>query len=234
MRLHRFYVSQPLGEEVVIADVSIVKQWSKVFRYKKGDFVILFNGNGDDVTYNIDNISNTSCSLILKNRTPSYIPSKNITLYLSIIKKDNFELVVQKATEIGVTSIIPILSKHSEKKSLNAERLNKTAIEASEQCGRGDIPTILPIVSLKDALSIELPDEVSYVLQMSGTPVSNIDIQKNIKQNKSIAFFVGPEGGWSEDEEKLFKNKKIESISIGKTTLRAETAAVVGCALLLQ
>jgi 16S rRNA (uracil1498-N3)-methyltransferase len=234
MRLHRFYVSQPLGEEVVIADVSIIKQWSKVFRYKKGDFVILFNGNGEDIAYTIESISSNSCILTLSERVPSHLPHKNITLYLSIIKKDNFELVVQKATEIGVNTIIPILSEHSEKKSLNAERLNKIAVESAEQCGRGDIPTILPIVSLGDTLSIPLPDEASFVLQMSGIPVGDISIQNEIKKSKSIAFFVGPEGGWSKKEEDLFKDKGINCISIGTTTLRAETAAIVGCALFLQ
>lgn len=234
MRLHRFYVSQPLGEDVVINDVSIIKQWTKVFKYKKGNFVILFNGEGSDITYLIDDISSKNCTLILKKISLSYIPNKKITLYLSIIKKNNFELIVQKATELGVTTIIPILSERSEKKNLNEERLQKIAIESAEQCGRGDIPTIMPIISLSQVLEIPSTHDFMCILQMNGIPFSNEVIQNKLKGIKNIGLFVGPEGGWSEDEEKLFKSKNIIPISLGKTVLRAETAGIVATAFMLQ
>ena len=233
MRLHRFYVLQPLGEDVVIDDVSTIKQWAKVFRYKKGDFVILFNGEGNDVTYCIETISSKECNLSRTKLSPSYIPNKKVTLYLSVIKKDNFELVVQKATELGVSTIIPILSERSEKKNLNEERLKTIAIEASEQCGRGDVPTILPIISLTDVLETTLPHEISLLLQIGGKDLKENSIQKLLEESKNIALFVGPEGGWSENEEKLFKEKEIISVSIGDTVLRAETAAIVACAFTL-
>lgn len=232
MRLHRFYVSQPLGEDVVINDVSIIKQWSKVFRYTIGDFVILFNGNGDDVTFSISSLVAKECKLTRIDTVPSYIPSKKITLYLSCIKKDNFELVVQKATELGITTIVPIISERSEKKNLNEGRLIKIAIEASEQCGRGDIPSISTIVSLENALkSIQnTKDTFSFVLQMGGTPIREVSIQEKITSSASGAIFIGPEGGWGTQEESLFTESGITSISLGQNVLRAETAAIVACA----
>ena len=244
MRLHRFYVSQPLGEVVVISarggpasgwnETDKLKQWTKVFRYKKGDFVVLFNGDGADNTYLIDTISSDSCVLIHKELTPSYSAEKKVTLYLSIIKKDNFELVVQKVTELGVTTIVPVLSERSEKKNLNEERLQKIAIESSEQCGRGDIPNILPIISLSDVLESPLPHDLTCVLQMSGASINSELVQNDISSTKSIGIFIGPEGGWSEDEEKLFKSKNITPISLGKNVLRAETAGIVATAYMLQ
>jgi 16S rRNA (uracil1498-N3)-methyltransferase len=230
MRLHRFYVSQPLGEEVVIDDVSILKQWSKVFRYKKGDFVILFNGDGTDVTFSIDTLFVKSATLLRKEITPAYIPPQKITLYLSVIKKDNFELVAQKATELGVSAIIPIITERSEKKSLHGERLQKIIIEASEQCGRGDIPTLLPIVTLHDVFAIERPHTQSFVLQMNGIPFQAI----NIPSLDNVSLFIGPEGGWSPSEEQYFQDNGCEAISLGKTTLRAETAAILACGFALQ
>lgn len=225
MRLHRFYVSQPLGEEVVIDDVSKIKQWAKVFRYTKGDFVILFNGEGIDVTYTIETISSTSSTLLRTKQTTSIVPTRNVTLYLSIIKKDNFELVVQKVTELGVTTIIPILSDRSEKKNLSFERLQTIAIEALEQSGRGDTVTIKPITTLIDAI-IQANQGNSWILQMNGTPV----LQAHLNTNESVSLFIGPEGGWSDNELELFKNKGFKSVSLGNTVLRAETAAIAACA----
>lgn len=234
MRLHRFYISQPLGEEVVIGEVSTIKQWTKVFRYTNGDFVILFNGEGIDATYSIVEMSSKECKLTRTNTIPSYIPNKKVTLYLSIIKKDNFELVVQKATELGVSTIVPILSERSEKKNLNEERLKIISIEASEQCFRGDVPKIMPIVTLPKVLENELPHDISIMLQMGGESFKDTSVQKSINDAKNIALFIGPEGGWSENEEKLFENKGMKSISLCKTVLRAETAAIVACAFTLE
>lgn len=231
MRLHRFYVTQPLGEEVVISDVSLIKQWTQVFRYKKTDQVILFNGDGNDVVFSISSLNKKDCELARMRETPSYIPTKRVTLYLSCIKKDNFELVVQKATELGVTSIVPIISERSEKKNINEERLNKIAIESSEQCGRGDIPVISPIIPLASALDALSQDKnTSFVLQMGGKSIQDKEIQEKIKGGSSINLFVGPEGGWGPQGEELFASREITSISLGETVLRAETAGIVACA----
>jgi 16S rRNA (uracil1498-N3)-methyltransferase len=227
MRLHRFYITQPLGEVVVISEVSLIKQWSKVFRYQIGDFVILFTGDGRDVTYEIQSISNKECSLKKINTALSYIPAKKVTLYLSIIKKDNFELVVQKATELGVSTIVPIISERSEKKNLNIERLHIIATEASEQCGRGNVPIITPIISLKEALEKVPAKSQSFILHMGGSEF--LDTVKS-SGDTGINLFIGPEGGWSDGELDIFKHNEITPVSLGKTVLRAETAAIVGCA----
>lgn len=231
MRLHRFYVVQPLGEDVVINDVSLIKQWTSVFRYTTNDSVILFNGDGNDIVFSITSIDKKECVLTRKEQMPSFIPNKKVTLYLSCIKKDNFELVAQKAAEIGVTSIVPIISERSEKKNLNHERLEKIVIEASEQCGRGDIPVISSIISLKEALDMISKDSSSssIVLQMNGSSWKDFSTQKNKEGTSSVNLFVGPEGGWSATEEALFAQHHVIPVSLGETVLRAETAAILAC-----
>lgn len=231
MRLHRFYVSQPLGEEVVIDDVSTLFQWSKVFRYTQDDAVILFNGDGYDSQYSITEITKKTCSLVRTEQHASYIPSQQITLCLSLIKKDNFELAVQKATELGVTSILPILSSRSEKKNLSMERLHKIIVEASEQCGRGDIPTISDVTPLDTALLSISHQQVPILLMQGGKPL--IVEQVNLRtKNKEIFLFIGPEGGWSDEDLTLFEKYSLEKYSLGKTVLRAETAAICALSLL--
>ncbi len=231
MRLHRFYVEQPLGEEVVIDNVPLIQQWTKVFRYTTDDSVILFNGNGLDTTYTLESVANKQCILRKSMSTASFVPTKNITLYLSLIKKDNFELVVQKATELGVARIVPVISERSEKKNLNESRLLKIAIEAAEQCGRGDIPKLAEIITLDEAISeTEKHDSLSMLLQMGGENISTV-----LSENKNImefSIFIGPEGGWSKyEEEKLTEQLKCK-VSLTRTVLRAETAAIAILSLL--
>jgi 16S rRNA (uracil1498-N3)-methyltransferase len=236
MRLHRFYVSQPLGEVVVTKDVSIIKQWLKVFRYKEGNSVILFNGDGNNVTYELTETSLTSCSLKRTSTSPSFIPSRKSFLFISLIKKDLFELVVEKATECGITDIVPILTDHTEKKNIDTNRLEIISKEASEQSGRGDVVTIHPIHQIKEAFllaSSEVTPDNIYVTTLFGKKMSECVQEKNNTSEKttSIAFFVGPEGGWSPVEETFFETESCTRISLGETTLRAETAGIT-CAIL--
>ena len=229
MRLHRFYVLQPLGEEVVIQDVSLVNQWTKVFRYEVGDFVILFNGDGSDYQYSLDAITKKECALHFVKSSPSYIPSRKITLCLSVIKKDNFELAVQKATELGVTTITPILSSRSEKKNLSIDRLHKIAIESAEQCGRGDIPTITDIISLKKLPQNIIEADELITLSIDGVPLIE---RVTLHNTTDVVIFIGPEGGWSDEDTAYLVEYGAKPHSLGKTMLRAETAAIAACTLL--
>lgn len=232
MRLHRFYVEQSLGEEIVIHKKELIQQWTKVFRYKEKDLVILFDGKGYDVVYALQTLSQKEAVLVMKEKSPSYIPLKKVTLCVSLVKKDTFELILQKATELGVSTIIPILSERSEKKNLRMERLQTIAIESAEQCGRGDIPQILDITTLSEAFSHTQTSSFSFVGDTSeekDTLRSN-NIQKKIAAADTVNIFIGPEGGWTEKERVLFKKHEVMSVSFGNTVLRAETAAIVACA----
>jgi 16S rRNA (uracil1498-N3)-methyltransferase len=155
-----------------------------------------------------------------------------ITLCLSIIKKDNFELAVQKATELGVTTIIPILSSRSEKKNLSFDRLEKIAIESAEQCGRGDVPHIMPIVTLEQALA-KVHDKQLLIMLDLGTKslVNEKQALLDSKNISEITLFIGPEGGWSDEDHELMNNRGVKKYSLGNTVLRAETAAIVAVSL---
>lgn len=234
MRLHRFYVSQPLGEEVVIEDVPTIKQWLKVFRYTLGDSVIMFNGDGNEYIYKLKETSPSRCLLVLTEKKTSLIPQRRSYLYLSIIKKDLFELVCEKATECGITDIVPIITDRTEKKHLHEERLRTIIKEAAEQSGRGDIPTLHESTTLTQALihAQELVTENRvYVATLFGNNLKN-ELHPMRNTTSSLAFFIGPEGGWSATEEKLFESSNVVRLSFGATTLRAETAAIAACVVI--
>ncbi len=229
MRLHRFYISSPLSpKSISISDRELIHQWKKVFRYNVGSQVLVFDGSGEESLCIISHTTSSEATLsVIETKT---LPSihKNIYLCMSVIKKDNFEFVVQKATELGVTHIIPLLADHTEKKKLNEARLKIISIEASEQSGRGDIPTIHPLTTLEALLeSGALPQE-KIAFHLEGSSLKNTPAQSVA----SIALFIGPEGGWSEEEVTLFKKYNISIVSLGSQVLRAETAAVAAVSVL--
>lgn len=232
MRLHRFYVSTPITEKRFdIADRELVHQWRNVFRYNVGSQVILFDGTGSDHVALITSLRNLGATVEIV-ETMSDIPklSKNIWLCMGLIKKDNFELVVQKATELGVSHIVPVFCERSEKKNLNMERLQKIAVEASEQSGRADIPKIHDIINFSELLDADILPNTAIALELLGESLETYNKDKKLKE---LAVFVGSEGGFSPKELEAFAGHNIPSISLGSQVLRAETAAIAVASLLL-
>ncbi|OHA24952.1 MAG: hypothetical protein A3C79_03140 [Candidatus Taylorbacteria bacterium RIFCSPHIGHO2_02_FULL_45_28] len=134
---------------------------------------------------------------------------------------------MEKATELGVTKIIPIMAERSEKKNLNEERLKKIAVEASEQSGRGTVPEIEVIISLEEAVQRLPRGSTSVAFHTEGKP-----LPLPIRGGTSV-LFIGPEGGWSPKEIEMFHANKIPIFTFGKQVLRSETAVVVTLAKIL-
>lgn len=234
MRLHRFFISETpknfaLGTTYDIEDKDLIHQWSRVFRLKGGDELILLDNSGLEFSATIIELRKGSATVkITDQKTSATLPKREVTLYQSLIKKDNFEWVVEKSTELGVSKIVPLISARSEKKNINLERLRVIAKEASEQCGRG----VLPIISEPQSLEIALKgiSGDSIVFDSSGEPFA--EFSKRLTLN-AIRCFIGPEGGFEEKEIELFKKAGAEIVSLGATTLRAETASIIATAILL-
>lgn len=226
MKLHRFFVENKIENIFLkVKDSRILDQWNKVLRYAPQDKIIIFDGSSYDFDCIIEKISREEAVLQIIKKRKGLVLDKKITLYQSIIKKDKMEWVIEKATELGVSKIVPIISEKSEKKDLNLERAQKIAVEASEQCGRSDIPEIGNVLKLKD-LFVEIPEN-GAVFDPSG-----VDLKSSILDTKysELNLFIGPEGGWSSKELEMFKNLSIPIYSLGSFTLRAETATVVALA----
>lgn len=235
MRLHRFYVTEPIGskKEVTVYSDELANQLSRVFRLKTGDRVVLFDGSGFDYECVISDIRKDDKNLVTfhvgKSMPSRFMPARDgreIILCAAVVKKDIFEWIVEKATELGVTKIIPVMAERSEKKNLNAERLNKIAIEASEQSGRGTVPEIAPITDLAQALKLVADSRVpALAFHLEGESLSKH------ASTGPVALFIGPEGGWSPEEVKMFHTNKIRTVSLGAQVLRAETAVVAALSL---
>lgn len=233
MKLHRFFIEQPLGEEIEIKEKSLLHQWNNVLRFKKGESLILFNSsNNIDYIYCLSLLEKGKAVLELvsqKENLSQEETGKSLTLCFSLIKRDNLDLVLEKCTEIGVLKFIPIISDRVEKKNIaswNRERGEKIIKEAIEQSGWGNMPRLNHPIKLEYLLKdLESKGEIDRV----GVLDINTDLSNHSQgETASTYILIGPEGGWTEKERGLFVKYKIKTINLGRNILRAETASIVG------
>jgi 16S rRNA (uracil1498-N3)-methyltransferase len=152
-------------------------------------------------------------------------PRRDVYLLWSLLKKDKNDWVLQKCTEIGVGHFMPVLTSRTEKTGFDVERANKIVIEAAEQCGRSDIPTVHDVQDLRQAIE-SLKDHVPVY-------VCDERSEEAIIHDGPVAVVIGPEGGWDEAEIEWFMAQKLHHVVLGSLTLRAETASVVASSKLL-
>jgi 16S rRNA (uracil1498-N3)-methyltransferase len=210
MKIHRF-----IGR---IEDREISRQIQDVLKLKAGERIVLSDGKGHDELVEITSLGKEIKYKIVEKLQPVH-PEREIHLYLAILKKENFELAVQKAVECGVSKIVPVITERTIKTGLNTTRLEKIIIEASEQCGRSIVPLLSPILNFKDAVSSAEGEKIIFHLGAKDYAP---------KSTSPVSIFVGPEGGFTEGEINLAKDAGLALASLGPLTLRGETAAIVG------
>ncbi len=154
-----------------------------------------------------------------ENQTRELVKTETCWLAFSPIKHDPMNFLIEKATELGVTDLQPIMCERTNSHRLNIERLTKNAIEASQQCERFDVPRVRDSLTLKGFLSV-LPEKVHWYAALERSNASRMSLEF------PAGFIIGPEGGWSAQEQLLLE-KFTKPISLGANILRAETAAVV-------
>ncbi len=233
-KVPRFFINQPIKEsdqEISISDFDINHQIRDVLRLKKGDKIILLDGLGKAFFGKVK-IFLKKNSIFSKEKLKSISTGyqQSVKLSPAVLKKDKFEYLIQKCTEIGVESFHPIISERTEKTNLNFERLNKIAKEASEQSERYFLPKINLIKTLEEFLIENQKEKNIFALQFNSKKIKISDFKK---KKESVIFLIGPEGGWGEKDLKLFEKYKVEKISLGEQILRAETASISVASLIL-
>ncbi len=230
MKIHRFYVgdSLELDHEVWVNDQNLLHQWTRVLRFRPDQEIALFNSVKEERLYRIDRIEPDAVHLSLITELKAKLPEKELYLCFSLLKKDKNDWVLQKGTELGVRHFVPILCDRTEKTGFDVDRARKIVIEASEQCGRADIPKIREPINLAAAIE-ELKDKVELMVAEQGSPqMPDSDSQTS----HALGVLVGPEGGWTDEEKKLFTENNLKHLALSEFTLRAETACVTAAALL--
>ncbi|MBI3255521.1 MAG: 16S rRNA (uracil(1498)-N(3))-methyltransferase [Candidatus Andersenbacteria bacterium] len=232
MKFHRFMLDINLNTpQTLVQDAEILKQWRNVLRFQVGDKVMLCDGEGQEALGVFESLDKTEARLKLERAVQvEREPRREITLYCAILKRENFEWVAQKAVEVGVRRVVPVMTERTIKKDIRVDRLQKIMKEAAEQSGRGVLPILHPSLSFEQALVNSKAYEFSMFFDGSGPK-----FEPTILQNReSVGIFIGPEGGWSEKELELAEKAGLLIASLGDLTLRAETAAIVATYLVSQ
>ncbi len=230
MRLNRFFVKfNRSGENIVVNDNNFFEQVNKVLKLKIGDELIICDGPGNDLLCRIESFGKDRVEMIfIKSMDNNKEPKRKVILYCSVLKHDNFEIVAQKATEVGVYRIVPVISSRTVKTNIRIDRIQKIIKEAAELSGRSIIPEILDPLNLDEALVSSRENDQNFILNMDGGSLSREDL------GDRIGIFIGPEGGWADDEIDNMLNMGFNSISLSELTFRAETAAIIATYLILK
>lgn len=207
----------------------------RVLRMREGDAVVCFDGMGRGWRGRIDRYSG-ECAFVTIHAVidPDPTPRPQMTLAQALVKGERMDLIVQKATELGVDRIIPVIAERSEvhldreRSEKRLERWRRIVIESAKQSERLTLPAIDMPKTLV-ALLAESDGPVVAFVERDARPIR--DALQALGSPASVTVVVGPEGGWSDDERRLLEQSNASCVSLGRRVLRAETAAIAGLAV---
>ena len=237
--IRRFFVPPGAVEGVAVSlPPELARRLATVLRLKRGDRVVLADGRGRDYEVEITALTprSGSAAVVLERPSPPE-PSLELVLYQSLLRPQRFELVLEKGTELGVARFVPLLSGRARVKTeggaARAARWRRIVTEAAEQCGRGRVPAVDPPAAFEEAVRSApglrlLPWEGERSLGLRSA------LRGTKPKPSTVSLFIGPEGGFSEEEAALAREAGCLAVSLGPRILRSETAGIVAAALVMH
>ena len=240
--MYRFFIKEEQIHDGMIeicgSDVNHIKN---VLRMKTGDKVYL--SNGSDLEYECSLLEWTDDTILAKiedvHGMETELPVK-ITLYQGLPKGDKMEMIVQKAVELGVAEIVPIAMKRcvvkldAKKAAKKVQRWNEIAKSAAKQSKRGMIPEVKSVMSFKEAVEYgKSMDMLLIPYEDAEGIVHSRQVVESVKGKKSLGIYIGPEGGFPEEEVSLAMEAGAEPITLGHRILRTETAGMALLSVLM-
>jgi len=202
---------------------------ANVMRLKRGSNLNFFNKDGEWLS-EIIFLDRDRIEVKFLNKVKESSKLSNIELAICLVKKSPMEIILQKATELGVSKIIPIVSERTEVKEINFERANKIVVEATEQSNQLIPPEISEVTKLKDFL--KNLDSSSKLLFADVNSKENLKTEV-LKEAKTLSILIGPEGDFSPSERELIlTNSHVVSFTISKNILRSDTAVISAISLI--
>ena len=199
-----------------------------VMRLKRGSNLNFFNKEGEWLS-EIIFIERDKVEVKFLNKIKDSSKISNIELAICLVKKIPMEIILQKATELGVSKIVPVISDRTEVKDLNFDRANKIIIEATEQSNQLNPPEISQIIKLKDFINNISKDEKLFFADVNSKHKLS---SKDLGQGKKVSVLIGPEGDFSPSERELILSKpETVPFSLSENILRADTAVISASSL---
>ena len=239
--MDRFFIGQEkLKENEVVLEGQQAHQICNVLRKKISEHIIVLDNLGAEYEIELKTIGKEKVTgSIQKKRKAIGEPEVEITVFQSLLSREKFEWVLQKCTEVGVRRFVPIVTKRSivQQESLKpgkSERWQRIIQEAAEQSARGIMPDLEKAVNF-DKVITKLDDFDYKFMAHTKNQVKSLRwcLNNGGDKIKSITLFIGPEGGFTENEVQKARENNISVVSLGNRVLRTETAAVVASSLIL-
>ncbi len=245
MTRRRFYAPSiafaPDGKSVTL-NADETRHLRDVLRLRVGDEAYVFDGEGREFRGSVSNAERGSSVLRIIEEAQPLNPESplNLTLAVALLKGEKFDAVVQKATELGVTCVVPLITSRADVRIHNPEdalkkqaRWQRIALEATKQCGRAKLIKIGAPISFAESVSRPLVSEKLRLMfsERDGIPLANA-LASTEQQPLSVKAIVGSEGGWTDEEITQARSHGWKVVTLGGRTMRAETAAIVVATLL--
>jgi 16S rRNA (uracil1498-N3)-methyltransferase len=221
----RFFVSPPIAGDRAILVGDEARHASAVMRAAVGDDVVVFDGSGAEFTARVAAIRKGAVELsIVERREISRELPFSLTLAVALPKGERQKWLVEKATELGVTWIVPLVAEHGVAQPVESaiDRLRRAVIEASKQCGRNRLLEVAAPATAIDFFATAPKTAIRLIADPNGQALSGL----NVSQTGDVVAAIGPEGGFSSGELGAAASSGWQAVSLGSRILRVETAAV--------
>lgn len=236
MQKHRFHASKSqISDSQVVLDADEAHHLSRVLRLGEGDRVFVFDGEGNEWECEIARVGKREADLTILCQLNNDVESPlRLTLAQALVKGDKFDWIVQKATELGVTRIVPLITDHTdvrrveERAEQKLERWRRISLEALKQCGRRRLVEITEPISFVGFCNVA--EAVSLIFSERGGKMLR-EIAPNVHSPASLTLCVASEGGWSDAELEAAEAHNFLPVHLGQRILRTETAAIAAVTL---
>jgi len=225
--LTRLFVRQPLGSGTQVdLDRGQANYLGNVLRLSEGDEVLLFDGHSGEWLARISNAARKGMALTVERKIREAEGVPDVWLAFAPVKRAQTDWLVEKATELGVARLVPVMTRRTIVERVKLDRLEAIAIEAAEQCGRTRLPAIAEPMPLKQFLDRRDPGRALYFADEGGGESAGDAFKPG-----AATILTGPEGGFTDEERALVRSAaNAVPVSLGPRILRAETAALAALA----
>jgi 16S rRNA (uracil1498-N3)-methyltransferase len=232
--MHRFYFASADFHQkyLTITDINEIHHIKNVLRLKKGSSVQIFNDRNQEATVVIDSFLNQGIKVQIQSIQEAKVGKGKIILACAPPKKDKFEWIIEKCTELGVDEIIPLKTKRgevvfsSERMASKLSRFEKVIVNAAKQSKRIQMPKVSSMTSLEEVLKKLDPKGLHLFPSLNGHAMHIKDVLLKANGDQPVTIFIGPEGDFTPDEVQLAIQSGCIPVSLGNTVLKVETAAI--------